>query len=71
MDLEISCRPLDLPSAERAAAIQTELARLGQVKGAVDVLTAGIAPAGGQALVSSDTDLVDVARATGLVVETY
>ena len=63
--------PLDLASAERAAAIRTELARLGRVKGAVDVLNAGIALAGGHSLVTRDTDFADIASVTGLVVESY
>lgn len=62
---------LDLASAEKAAAIRTELARLGRVKGAVDVLTAGIALAGGHSLVTRDKDFMEIASATGLSVESY
>lgn len=63
--------PLDLASAERAAAIRTELARVGTIKGAVDILTAGIALAGGHSLVTRDKDFADVSSVTGLVVESY
>ncbi len=63
--------PLDLPSAERAAMIRTELARLGRVKGVVDILSAGIALAGNHTLVTRDRDFQEIANVTGLVVESY
>lgn len=63
--------PLDLAAAERAAAIRTELARLGRVKGVVDILAAGIALAGNHTLVTRDTDFREIAAATGLVLERY
>jgi len=62
---------LDLHSAERAASVRTELSRLGTVKGTADVLTAGIALAGGHTLVSRDSDFQRIAEATGLTVESY
>lgn len=63
--------PLDLVSAERAAAIRAELGRLGRAKGTVDILTAGIALAGSHSLVTRDEDFLEISEATGLVVERY
>lgn len=63
--------PLDLASAERAATIRTELSRLGRTKGVVDVLSAGIALAGGHSLVTRDEDFSEIAEATGLTLERY
>lgn len=62
---------LDLAGAERAAVIRVELSQLGRVKGTGDILTAGIALAGGHSLITRDTDFRDIAEATGLVVEPY
>jgi predicted nucleic acid-binding protein len=63
--------PLDLAAAERAASIRVELSRLGRVKGAVDVLSAGIALAGNHSLVTRDVDFQGISHVTGLVIETY
>ena len=62
---------LDLEGAERAASIRVELARLGTVKGTGDILTAGIALAGGHSLVTRDADFRTIAAVTGLLVESY
>jgi predicted nucleic acid-binding protein len=62
---------LDLVGSERAASIRVELSRLGRVKGTGDILTAGIALAGGHSLVTRDTDFRDIAEVTGLVLEPY
>lgn len=62
---------LDLSGAERAAAIRVELSQLGRVQGTDDILTAGIALAGGHSLVTRDADFRDISKATGLVVEPY
>lgn len=62
---------LDLNGAERAATIQVELSRLGRVKGTGDILTAGIALAGGHSLVTRDADFRAIAEVTGLIVEPY
>lgn len=62
---------LDLASAEESAAIRVELSRLGIIKGAGDILTAGIALAGGHSLVTRDSDFDAISRATGLVIEGY
>ncbi len=62
---------LDLASAERAATIRTELSRLGRTKGVVDILSAGIALAGGHSLVTRDADFSEIAEATGLTLERY
>ena len=62
--------PLDLASAERAAALRAELLDLGRIKGAADILTAGIALSGGHTLVTRDRDFGDIAGATGLSLET-
>jgi predicted nucleic acid-binding protein len=63
--------PLDLAGAEHAAAIRAELSALGKVKPTGDILTAGIALAGGHSLVSRDADFREIAEVTGLVVESY
>jgi len=63
--------PLDLAAAERASMIRTELGRFGRVKGAVDILAAGIALAGNHSLVTRDTDFRAIASATGLSIEPY
>lgn len=63
--------PLELASAERAAAIRTELSRLGRAKGVVDILSAGIALAGNHSFVTRDADFLEIAAATGLVIERY
>jgi predicted nucleic acid-binding protein len=62
---------LDLTGAERAASIRVELSHLGRVKGSGDILTAGIAMAGGHSLVTRDSDFLAIAEVTGLVVEPY
>ncbi|MFZ1023486.1 MAG: type II toxin-antitoxin system VapC family toxin [Thermoplasmata archaeon] len=62
---------LDLNGAERAAAIRVELSHLGRVKGTGDILTAGIALAGGHSLVTRDTDFRAIAEVTGQVLEPY
>jgi predicted nucleic acid-binding protein len=62
---------LDLNGAERAASIRVELSHLGRVKGTGDILTAGIALAGGHSLVTRDTDFRAIADVIGLVVESY
>lgn len=63
--------PLDLAASERAAALSVELLDLGRIKGAADILTAGIALSGGHSLVTRDRDFMDIAEATGLHLETY
>jgi predicted nucleic acid-binding protein len=63
--------PLDLPAAERAASIRAELLSLGRIKGVADILTAGIALAGGHSLVTRDGDFRHIAEATGLLLESY
>ena len=63
--------PLDLNGAERAAALRAELSHLGVVKGTGDILTAGIALAGGHSLVTRDADFRAISEVTGLVVEPY
>ncbi|MGB6501068.1 MAG: type II toxin-antitoxin system VapC family toxin [Thermoplasmata archaeon] len=63
--------PLDLGAAERAAEVQTELLSLGRIKGAADILTAGIALSGGHSLVTRDKDFYYIAEATGLHIESY
>jgi predicted nucleic acid-binding protein len=63
--------PLDLAASEKSAEIAAEMARLGRTKGTADILTAGIALAGGHSLVTRDSDFVDISDATGLKVETY
>jgi len=60
-----------LASAERAASIRAELSQLGRVKGTGDILTAGIALAGGHSLVTRDLDFREIAEVTGLVLESY
>lgn len=62
---------LDLASAEQSAAIRVELSRLGKIKGAGDILAAGIALAGGHSLVTRDSDFAAISQATGLVIEGY
>lgn len=62
---------LDLASAEQSAAIRVELSRLGRIKGAGDILAAGIALAGGHSLVTRDSDFAAISEATGLVIEGY
>jgi predicted nucleic acid-binding protein len=62
---------LDLDGAERAATIRAELSHLGRVKGTGDILTAGIALAGGHSLVTRDADFKAIAEVMGLVVEPY
>lgn len=62
---------LSLESAEKAALIRAELSHLGKVKGTGDILTAGIALAGGHSLVTRDTDFPVIAEVTGLVIESY
>jgi predicted nucleic acid-binding protein len=62
---------LDLAGAERAAEIRVELSQLGRLKGTGDILTAGIALAGGHSLVTRDSDFGDISEATGLVLESY
>lgn len=63
--------PLDLEGAEKAAMLRSELLDLGRVKGTGDILTAGIALAGGHSLVTRDQDFLEIAEATGLNIETY
>ena len=62
---------LDLAAAERSATIRVELSRLGKIKGAADILAAGIALAGGHSLVTRDADFGAISEATGLVIEGY
>ena len=62
---------LDLVASDRAATIRAELGRLGRLKGTADILTAGIALAGGHTLVTRDADFRQIADATGLLVESY
>ena len=62
---------LDLLAAERAALIRSELAHLGRLNGTGDILTAGIALAGGHSLVTRDSEFPAISEATGLVVESY
>lgn len=62
---------LDLAAAERAAEIRAELLSLGRIKGAADILTAGIALTGGHSLVTRDKDFQHIAEATGLHLESY
>lgn len=62
---------LTLEGAERAALIRAELSHLGRVKGTGDILSAGIALAGGHSLVTRDRDFPDIAQVTGLVLEPY
>jgi len=66
-----SILPFDEPAATRAAEIRAELMRLGRLKSHVDVMIAGVAAAGGHALVTRDRDFLDIAEAVGLIVETY
>lgn len=63
--------PLDLAGAEHAAKLRAELTALGRVKSTGDILTAGIALAGGHSMISRDRDFRDIAEVTGLVVEAY
>ncbi len=63
--------PFDEPSAIRAADIRAELMRFGRVKGHVDVMIAGIAAEGGHVLVTRDRDFHQIAKATGLAIESY
>ena len=63
--------PLDLAAAERAAEVRAELLRVGRVKGGADILTAGIALAGGHSLVTRDNVFHHIAEATGLHLESY
>jgi predicted nucleic acid-binding protein len=56
---------------EQTAPIRVELSRVRRLKGTGDILTAGIALAGGHSWVTRDSDFGDVAEVTGLVVETY
>ena len=62
---------LDLNASEKAASIRSELTHLGKVKGTGDILTAGIALAGGHSLVTRDSDFPAIAEVTGLVIESY
>lgn len=51
--------------------MRVELTRLGFMKGAGDVLTAGIALAAGYSLVTRDPDFETISEATGLVIGGY
>jgi predicted nucleic acid-binding protein len=62
---------LDLASAGRSATIRVELSRPGRIKGAGDILAAGIALAGGHSLVTRDAEFGAISEATGLVIEGY
>jgi predicted nucleic acid-binding protein len=63
--------PLDLMASEKAAQIAAEMARVGRTKGTADLLSAGIALAGGHSLVTRDTHFIDISEATGLRIEPY
>lgn len=63
--------PLDLASAERAAAIRVELSRVGRFKGVGNVLAAWIALSGNHSLVTRDEEFREIAEASGLAVESY
>lgn len=63
--------PFDAAAADAAAEIRAELLGVGQPKGAVDVMIAGIAKARGHALVTRDEDFQVVADAVELEVRGY
>lgn len=64
-------RPLDREAADAAADVRAELLRLGEPKGTVDTLVAGIARAEGQALLTRDGDFQVIAEAVELEVRGY
>lgn len=63
--------PFDAAAADAAAEVRAELLGLGQPKGAVDVMIAGIAKARDHVLVTRDEDFQVVADAVELEVRGY
>lgn len=63
--------PFEAAAARRAAEVRAEFRALGREKAHVDAMIAGIALAGGHALVTRDRDFDDIADAFGLRVDSY
>lgn len=63
--------PFDRRAAEAAADVRAELLSMGEPKGSVDIMVAGIARSEGQALVTRDEDFQAIAEAVELEVRGY
>lgn len=64
-------RAFDREAADAAADVRAELLRLGEPKGTVDTMVAGIARAEGEAMLTRDEDFQVIAEAVELEVRGY